>query len=186
MTNFLSSLYILEISSLSDVVLVKIFSHSVGCRFVFVGNTTSLRAWEIWSPRVVPSCLGLLIRRFHFFFLACLPSLLPGNCAYSVAVTIVILSWYQNLSSLACHHGLKIQGLSRNPSCFYHYIVTTEASSIVDWRACGFSASPVYRQPPRIIESNAINHSCNMSSPRFCSSREPWLIYWSFSSKTQW
>ena len=34
MINFLSSLYILEIRPLSDVGLVKIFSHSVGCRFV--------------------------------------------------------------------------------------------------------------------------------------------------------
>ncbi|CAO2609882.1 hypothetical protein LEMLEM_LOCUS14409, partial [Lemmus lemmus] len=33
-SNFLSSLYILEIRPLSDVGLVKIFSHSVGCRFV--------------------------------------------------------------------------------------------------------------------------------------------------------
>ena len=35
-SNFLSSLYILEISPLSDVGLVKIFSHSVGCRFVLL------------------------------------------------------------------------------------------------------------------------------------------------------
>ena len=34
--SFLSSLYILEISPLSDVGLVKIFSHSVGCRFVLL------------------------------------------------------------------------------------------------------------------------------------------------------
>ena len=31
MTNFLSSLYILEIRPLSDVRLVKIFYHSIGC-----------------------------------------------------------------------------------------------------------------------------------------------------------
>ena len=35
-SNFLSSLYILEIRPLSDVGLVKIFSHSVGCRFVLL------------------------------------------------------------------------------------------------------------------------------------------------------
>ena len=35
-SNFLSSLYILEIKPLSDVGLVKIFPHSVGCRFVFL------------------------------------------------------------------------------------------------------------------------------------------------------
>jgi hypothetical protein len=34
--NFLSSLYILDINSLSDVSLVKIFSHSVGCHFVLL------------------------------------------------------------------------------------------------------------------------------------------------------
>ena len=33
-TSFLSSLYILEISSLPDVGLAKIFSQSVGCSFV--------------------------------------------------------------------------------------------------------------------------------------------------------
>ena len=36
MSSFLSSLYILEISHLSDVELVKIFSHSVGCCFVLL------------------------------------------------------------------------------------------------------------------------------------------------------
>ena len=36
MSNFLSSLYILEIRPLSDVGLVKIFSHSVGCHFVLL------------------------------------------------------------------------------------------------------------------------------------------------------
>ena len=35
-SNFLSSFYILEISTLSDVGLVKIFSHSVGCLFVLL------------------------------------------------------------------------------------------------------------------------------------------------------
>ena len=34
MSSFLSSLYILEISLLSDVQLVKIFSHSVGCLYL--------------------------------------------------------------------------------------------------------------------------------------------------------
>jgi hypothetical protein len=33
MSNFLSSLYILDISLLSDIELAKIFSHSVGCGF---------------------------------------------------------------------------------------------------------------------------------------------------------
>ena len=35
-SNFLSSLYILDISPLSDVGLVKIFSQSVGCYFVLL------------------------------------------------------------------------------------------------------------------------------------------------------
>jgi hypothetical protein len=33
-SNFLSSLYILDVSLLSDVGLVKIFSQSIGCHFV--------------------------------------------------------------------------------------------------------------------------------------------------------
>ena len=35
-SSFLSSLYILEISLLSDMGLMKTFSHSVGCHFVLV------------------------------------------------------------------------------------------------------------------------------------------------------
>ena len=35
-SNFLSFLCSLEISPVSDVGLVKIFSHSVGCQFVFL------------------------------------------------------------------------------------------------------------------------------------------------------
>ena len=43
MTNFFSSLYILEIRPLSDVELVKIFSHSVGCRFVLLTMSFALQ-----------------------------------------------------------------------------------------------------------------------------------------------
>ena len=49
MSNFLSSLYILEIRSLSDVGLVKIFSHSIGCRFVLL--TVSFALQKIFSFR---------------------------------------------------------------------------------------------------------------------------------------
>ena len=44
MTNFLSSLYILEISHLFDVGLVKFFSHSVGCRFVLLTMSFALQS----------------------------------------------------------------------------------------------------------------------------------------------
>ena len=43
MTNFLSSLYVLEIRPLSDVGLVKIFSHSVGCCFVLLNMSFPLQ-----------------------------------------------------------------------------------------------------------------------------------------------
>ena len=49
MTNFLSSLYILEIRPLSDVGLVKIFSHSVGCHFVLL--TMSFALQKLFSFR---------------------------------------------------------------------------------------------------------------------------------------
>ncbi|MBV2150903.1 DUF3704 domain-containing protein [Sphingobium sp. AS12] len=42
-TSFLSSLYILEISPLSDVGLVNIFSQSVGCRFVLLTVSFALQ-----------------------------------------------------------------------------------------------------------------------------------------------
>ena len=49
MTNFLSSLYILEIRPLSNVGLVKIFSHSVGCCFVLL--TVSFALQKLFSFR---------------------------------------------------------------------------------------------------------------------------------------
>ena len=49
MTNFLSSLYILKIRPLSDVGLVRIFSHSVGCRFVLL--TVSFALQKLFSFR---------------------------------------------------------------------------------------------------------------------------------------
>ena len=49
MTNFLSSLYVLEIRPLSDVGLMKIFSHSVGCGFVLL--TMSFALQKLFSFR---------------------------------------------------------------------------------------------------------------------------------------
>ena len=43
MTNFLSSLYMLEIKPLSAVGLVKIFLHSVGCYFVLLTMSSTLQ-----------------------------------------------------------------------------------------------------------------------------------------------
>ena len=43
MMNFLSSLYILEIRLLSDVKLLKVFVHSVGCCFVFLAMSFALQ-----------------------------------------------------------------------------------------------------------------------------------------------
>ena len=43
--NFMSSLYILDISPLLDLGLVKIFSQSVGCHFVLV--TVSFALWKL-------------------------------------------------------------------------------------------------------------------------------------------
>ena len=57
MSRFLTSLYILEIRPLSDVGLVKIFSHSVGCLFVLM--TVSFALQKLLS-----------FRRSHFFIIA--------------------------------------------------------------------------------------------------------------------
>ena len=57
MSNSLSSLCILEISPLSDVGLVKIFSHSVGCCFVLLTMCIALQ--KLFS-----------FRRFHALFLS--------------------------------------------------------------------------------------------------------------------
>jgi hypothetical protein len=42
-SNFLNSLYILDLSPLSDVELVKIFSQSVGCHFVLLTVSFTLQ-----------------------------------------------------------------------------------------------------------------------------------------------
>ena len=57
MSTFLSYLYILEISPLSDVGMVKIFSHSVDCLFVLL--TASFALQKLLS-----------FRRFHLFIVA--------------------------------------------------------------------------------------------------------------------
>ena len=57
MSNFLSALFILEIRLLSDVGLVNIFSHSVGCLFVLL--TVSLALQKLLS-----------FRRTHLFIVA--------------------------------------------------------------------------------------------------------------------
>ena len=49
MTNFLSSLYIMEISPRSDVGLMKKFSHCVGCCFVLL--TMSIALQKLFSFR---------------------------------------------------------------------------------------------------------------------------------------
>ena len=49
MSSFLSFSYILEIRPLSDVGLVKIFSHSVGCHFVLL--TVSFALQKLFSFR---------------------------------------------------------------------------------------------------------------------------------------
>ena len=48
-SNLLNSLYILDISPLSDVGLIKIFSQSVGCHFVLltVTFTEALQFYEV-------------------------------------------------------------------------------------------------------------------------------------------
>ena len=65
MTNFLSSLYILEIRPLTNVGLVKIFSHSVGCCFVLL--TMSFALQKLFS-----------VRRSHVFILFLSVSVLLG------------------------------------------------------------------------------------------------------------
>jgi hypothetical protein len=54
----LSSLYLLDISPLSDVRLVKIFSQSVGCRFVRLTVSIALQKFAILLG---PICLFLIL-----------------------------------------------------------------------------------------------------------------------------
>jgi hypothetical protein len=68
MSSFLSSLYILDISPLPNVEMVKIFSHSMGCHFVllmmsFAFRNFSISGGHIYSllifvPELLVFCLG--------------------------------------------------------------------------------------------------------------------------------
>ena len=62
MSSFLSSLYVLEISPLSDMGLVKIFSHSVGSYFVFL--TMSFAVQKHFN--YINSAYLRIGRSFHF------------------------------------------------------------------------------------------------------------------------
>jgi hypothetical protein len=54
-TNFLSSLYVLDINPLLDVGLVKIFSQSVDCHFALLTVTFAL---QILEPEPLVFCSG--------------------------------------------------------------------------------------------------------------------------------
>ena len=70
MINFLSSLYILEIRPLSDVGLVKIFSHSVGCHFVLLTvsfalqKLLSFRRSHLFIDSLIVCATGVLPRKW--------------------------------------------------------------------------------------------------------------------------
>jgi hypothetical protein len=69
-SNFLSSLYILDISPLSDLGLVKIFSQSVGCHFVLLTVSFALQKLcnfmrsHLLILDVIAQAIGVLFRNF--------------------------------------------------------------------------------------------------------------------------
>ena len=67
MTNFLSSLYILEIRPLFDVGFVKIFSHSVGCHFVLsfaLKKLLSIRRSHLLIVSLSVCAAGVIFRKW--------------------------------------------------------------------------------------------------------------------------
>ena len=91
MTSFLSSLYILEISSLSDVGLVKIFSHSVGCHFVLLTVSFALQKFlSFWRSHLLIVSLSVCATGVIFMKWSLVPmhsSVLPtfSSIGFSVA-----------------------------------------------------------------------------------------------------
>ena len=69
-SNFLSSLYILDICPLSDVWLVKIFSQFVGCRFVLLTVSFALQKlcnfmrYHLSILHLTVLAIGVLFRKF--------------------------------------------------------------------------------------------------------------------------
>ena len=104
MTNFLSSLYILEIRPLSDVGLVKIFSHSVGCHFVLLTmffalqKLFSFRRSHLLIVSLSVCATGVIFRKWSS--VAMCSSVLPSfsSMRFSVVGFMLRLLLYLDLS----------------------------------------------------------------------------------------
>jgi hypothetical protein len=77
MSSFLSSLYILNVSPLSDMELVKIFSHSIGCHFLLLAVSFALQKLFKFMSSIqeVVSCANMskdIILHFLFYQVQCI------------------------------------------------------------------------------------------------------------------
>ena len=95
MSSFLSSLYILEIRPLSDVGLMKIFSHSVECLFVLMTvsfalqKLLSFRRSHLFTVALVVCATGVICRKWSPVPMCC--SLLPTLSSFRFSVVRFIL-----------------------------------------------------------------------------------------------
>ena len=101
MSIFLSCLYILEIRPLSDMGLVNIFSHSIGCFFVLMTVFFALqkllgfRRFHLFIFALIVSATGVLHRKWSLLP-PTLPLLLsPVQGAVRVPYPMKVLWWYE-------------------------------------------------------------------------------------------
>ena len=108
MSSFLSSLYILEIRPLSDVGLVKIFSHSVGCLFVLMTlsfelqKLLSFRRSHLFIVALIVCATRVIHRKWSPVHMCC--RLFPTFSSIMFSVVRLILSFLTHLD-LSFVHG---------------------------------------------------------------------------------
>ena len=146
MSSFLNSLYILEISHLSDVKLAKKFPHSVGCHFVYLMcplpyKSFSFRRSHLFIFAPIVCATGVLCRKWYPLPMCC--RLLPTFSSITFNVVRLIFRSLIHLDvsfvhgfryvsifiliqvdiQLCQHHLLKIHS-------FFHCIILAPLSKI--------------------------------------------------------
>ena len=153
-TNFLSSLYILEIRLLSDVELVKIFFHSVGCRFVLLTMSFALQKlfsfrrsrllivslsvcaagviFRKWSPVPIRSSVFLTFSSIRFSVAGfMLRSLIHLDLSFVHGYSFGSILIFLHVDIQLCQHHLL------NMLSFFHLIFFASLSNIRCSKMCG-------------------------------------------------
>jgi hypothetical protein len=100
-SNFLSSLYMLDISPLLDVGLLKIFSQSIGCHFVLLIVSLFYRTFVILWDHI---CEFLILE--HKLLVFCSGNFPLCQCAWDSSSLFLLVSVYPCNLANALHIGL--------------------------------------------------------------------------------